>query len=208
MTNPMGTPRKRSAPRAPKADAASIRKGSEADKARKAASKKALRATLKPGPLDVDPDVFHVEQPSPDRTSDNLAAVRAEAEATGMTLEQAAESMGVDLNTGAPLPEASKPHYSGPMLALVKARKNYKTAKNGNPCCGDGLAQLCGQFSRETVVRALVIALKLESNPYAHLNPGQQSMNLRNRARKALKDGFITTNDITFAFQSIKPPQE
>jgi hypothetical protein len=37
-----------------------------------------------------------------------------------------------------------------------------------------------------------VILLGLPGNPYLTLNPGQQSMNLRNRLRHAIRNGFVT----------------
>jgi hypothetical protein len=79
------------------------------------------------------------------------------------------------------------------MFALRRRLKAgaYQKAENGQPCCGDAIAVLCGQYSREVIVGALVAALGLPGNPYAHLNPGQQSMNLRNKARAAVKNGQL-----------------
>ena len=98
---------------------------------------------------------------------------------------------------GSPIPE--KTRYNGPMLALVAARRTYVTATNGILCNGDELALLCGQHTREVVVKALIDALKLAGNPYLHLNPGQQSMNLRNKARRAYKDGMLTMAEVAAA---------
>ena len=85
------------------------------------------------------------------------------------------------------------------MLALRTAVKKYVVAPNGQPCCGDDLAEICGAYPREAVVAGLVAALGLGSNPYLHLNPGQQSMNLRNKARTALKNGVVTADQIRTA---------
>jgi len=95
--------------------------------------------------------------------------------------------------TGKPRKEAT---YFGPMLALRSASKSYVKAANGILCNGDDLAQAVGALTREEVVTVLQTALKLESNPYAHLNPGQQSMNSRNKARQAIKAGTLTMAEV------------
>lgn len=89
--------------------------------------------------------------------------------------------------------------YFGPMLALRTAAKSYVKAKNGILCNGDDLAQAVGHLTREDVCTALIAALKLPGNPYLHLNPGQQSMNLRNKARQALKSGTLTMAEVRAA---------
>jgi hypothetical protein len=105
-----------------------------------------------------------------------------------------------DLQPAAP---ESKAKYSGPMLALRAAAKNYHRGSNGNPHCGDVLASALSGLDREQVVEVLIYALQLEGNPYAHLNAGQQSMNLRNRARQAMKKGSLQTADIELAVHEI-----
>lgn len=100
----------------------------------------------------------------------------------------------------APAPaRESKAKYAGPMLALRAAAKAYVKGQNGNPHCGDQLAAALGGLTREQTVEVLIYALGLPGNPYAHLNPGQQSMNLRNRARAAMKNGQLRTADIELA---------
>jgi hypothetical protein len=93
----------------------------------------------------------------------------------------------------------SKAKYAGPMLALRTAAKSYYVGSNGNPHCGDVLAAALSGLAREQVVEVLIYALGLPGNPYAHLNPGQQSMNLRNKARVAMKAGTLRTADIELA---------
>ena len=44
--------------------------------------------------------------------------------------------------------------------------------------------------------------MKLHGNPYAHLNPGQQSMNLRNKARAQLKAGLLKLADVEAALKA------
>lgn len=96
-------------------------------------------------------------------------------------------------DTGWPLKaHDAKTPYSGPMIALKAARKTYVKAANGILCNGSPLALLCGQYKREVVVKALIAALDLPGNPYLTLNPGQQSMNLRNKARHAISEGRLS----------------
>ena len=95
--------------------------------------------------------------------------------------------------------DTTKARYAGPMLALRAAARSYVKPANGNPCCGDRLAETCGAYTREVVVQGLIAALGLPGNPYLHLNPGQQSMNLRNKARQALKSGAVTIEQIETA---------
>lgn len=99
--------------------------------------------------------------------------------------------------------EAIATHYTGPMLALrdrVKTGK-YKKAANGQPSCGDALARILGILVPAQVIRACLIALAYDANPYARLNIGQQSMNLRNRVRNALARGDFGMGVITEAVE-------
>lgn len=82
--------------------------------------------------------------------------------------------------------------YNGPMRALrdrVKAGK-YTKAANGQPSCGDEVAQVLGALEPTEVIKACMIAMDI-TNPYLNLNIGQQSMNLRNKLRGQLKRGEI-----------------
>lgn len=182
----------RQAPRALNKDARTIDANAKADKARKAASKKALREAAKAPEAETlltqAAATQAVETSLATQASRNLAAAMDEAEATGMSFEEACESMGVSPETGEVL-QAEKPRYQGPMLALVAARKAYVKGANGNPNNGDSLALILGSLTREAVVAVCLQALGLEHNPYLHLNPGQQSMNLRNKLRHAVKSG-------------------
>lgn len=113
---------------------------------------------------------------------------------------------GVALD-GAPAPTSKagteKPHYTGPMLALRERQKAgaYVKMANGNPSCNDGLAIALGGLNRDQVVQVLIAAMKLEGNPYSHLNPGQQSMNLRNKARGMVKNGLLQVADVVAAIE-------
>lgn len=89
--------------------------------------------------------------------------------------------------------------YVGPMTALRDAVESYVKAENGQYCCGDELALTLGEHPREVVIPALIRTLGFDSNPYLHLNPGQQSMNLRNKARAAFKSGAIKMSTLRAA---------
>jgi hypothetical protein len=164
----------------------------KAEKQRKAASKKALKEATTP----------KVVKPSkPEPMAKSVDAKKAEHDAYVQALRVDAEALGVDPDTyvAEQLADAPKSGYVGPMLALRTAVKKYIVAPNGQPCCGDDLAEICGAYPREAVVAGLVAALGLGSNPYLHLNPGQQSMNLRNKARTAIKSGIVTADQIRTA---------
>jgi hypothetical protein len=79
--------------------------------------------------------------------------------------------------------------YQGSMLRLRErlAQGAYQKAANGQPCCGDQVATILGSLAPAQVIRACIIAMALPANPYAHLNVGQQSMNLRNKLRGCFK---------------------
>jgi hypothetical protein len=120
-------------------------------------------------------------------------------EASG-TFEEYVAAQGVEPDGK---PQATKTPYQGSMLALKLARVAYVKAKNGIQCNGDKLATLCGAYTREQTVAALILALDLEGNPYTKLNPGQQSMNLRNKARHAINTGILSFAKIEAAYKRI-----
>jgi hypothetical protein len=184
-------------------DAQSVQANAKAEKARKDASKKALRESLSkhvetPAATDIPADA---PTPRPLDMDAIRVAAQIDADALGVPLAQVLSDMGLteDLT---PAPKAKTP-YNGPMLALKAARVAYVKAKNGIQCNGDKLAQLCGAHTREETVAALVIAMALPGNPYLKLNPGQQSMNLRNKARHALTNGTLTYTAIEMAYEQI-----
>lgn len=128
---------------------------------------------------------------------------------------QITDAFGKTQNVGraslAPVPveevksvEAPKTGYTGPMLALRDRTiaKAYVKAANGNPCCADELATACGPYKPVDIVEVLITALKLDHNPYGHLNIGQQSMNLRNKARGMIKRGEVTIAEIRVALEA------
>lgn len=179
-----------------------------AEQARKEASKAALHAVIDP-PKPVAPvvDPVVVQKQRSERAIQDaknaLSMAKADAEATGVTLEAMLAEMGIDAE-GFPLVE-EKQRYDGPMLALVSARKHYIKAPNGILCNGDGLATALGALTREQVCAVLIKAMGLGSNPYLHLNPGQQSMNLRNKARQQLIKGQLSMAVIAAAINQVTP---
>ena len=196
--------------------AETIVKNAQAEKTRKRESKKALRESLKPE-QPAKPVKPIAEKTAEQRQAEQeayIAALRVDAEATwfaGLSeVEQEEVNNGerqcpeefvqgyIDKQLDG-TPKESTAKYTGPMLALRDAAKHYVTGKNGNPHNNDALAQALDGLSREEVVTTLIKAMKLESNPYLHLNPGQQSMNLRNKARGQIKNGFLTIEEIKAA---------
>ena len=196
--------------------AETIVKNAQAEKTRKRESKKALRESLKPE-QPAKPVKPIAEKTAEQRQAEQeayIAALRVDAEATWFAGLSEVEQE--EVNNGERhcpeefvqdyinkqldgTPKESTAKYTGPMLALRDAAKHYVTGKNGNPHNNDALAQALDGLSREEVVATLIKAMKLESNPYLHLNPGQQSMNLRNKARGQIKNGFLTIEEIKAA---------
>lgn len=196
--------------------AETIVKNAQAEKTRKRESKKALRESLKPEQpaKSVKPVTEKTAEQRQAEQEAYIAALRVDAEATWFAGLSEVEQE--EVNNGERhcpeefvqgyinkqldgTPKESTAKYTGPMLALRDAAKHYVTGKNGNPHNNDALAQALDGLSREEVVTTLIKAMKLESNPYLHLNPGQQSMNLRNKARGQIKNGFLTIEEIKAA---------
>jgi len=182
-------------------------------KSGKAASRAALKAqTAKDNatePLGLSlPPVPRETETKPDRTAENnanqLKTLKEDAAALGVDFEEYAKAEGHDPVTGALLKSVAKTPYSGPMLALAAARKAYVKASNGIQCNGDKLATLCGAHPREATVAALILAMNLGHNPYLHMNPGQQSMNLRNKARHQVSSGMLSFAAIEKAYANHK----
>ena len=125
------------------------------------------------------------EVPAVTDHSDQKAAKAAEREAAKAAREAAkAEKL------------AQADGYAGSMLALRDARVRYVKAMNGRLRSTDQIAEVFDAVDPMGVVAIAMRALNLEANPYARLNIGQQSMNLRNRLRGALKKGIVTLDAI------------
>ena len=123
---------------------------------------------------------------------------------------QAEEAANLEREAAELAEEATKPKiddgYTGPMLALRDRAKQgaYTKAANGQLCCGDAVATLMGTLPPEGVIKACMIALDLPANPYTHLNVGQQSMNLRNKLRGALKRGEFGLGVVREAVEEVQ----
>jgi hypothetical protein len=202
---------------------ATVAKAAAAEKARKAASRAALKAAKAAAKQDdVTPPAPLVEAPKAEPTPpvtevakpDTRAAWLAtqavdfealnEGKAAIVDGEQTPEFVAYLAEQGVATDGSVKPlatGYTGPMLALRAAAKTYVTGKNGNPHCNDWMAIALDGLTREEVVAklgALLLAKGITStlNPYLGLNPGQQSMNLRNKARGAFNKNLLTMADL------------
>lgn len=102
-----------------------------------------------------------------------------------------------------PLAPLDTPKYTGSMTVLRDASKAYQMGENGNPHCGDGLAAVLATLGAQDVIDVLLVALGLDANPYLHLNVGQQSMNLRNKARGAIKRGALTIATVVATLEAL-----
>jgi len=96
--------------------------------------------------------------------------------------------------------------YQGSMLRLRErlAEGAYQKAANGQPCCGDRVATLLGTLKPQQVIRACILAMNLPANPYAYLNVGQQSMNLRNKLRGCFKRGEFGMGVLAEAVEQVQ----
>lgn len=88
--------------------------------------------------------------------------------------------------------------YVGSMLALADRVKEgvYVKGVTGQLRSNDELAQILDGVTPNGVIQTAKAVLALDANPYSHLNVGQQSMNLRNKIRGALRKGTITLDAI------------
>lgn len=136
-------------------------------------------------------------------------------------LQREATNLGINLDDvhtklkaaeGKVAPAIPTTGYTGPMRALrdrVKAGA-YTKAANGQPSCGDDVAQILGTLEPVEVIKACMVAMDLDTNPYPHLNIGQQSMNLRNKLRGQLKRGEIGMGVVREAVEVVmeaRPPK-
>lgn len=89
-------------------------------------------------------------------------------------------------------------NYTGSMLALADRVKQgvYVVGATGQLRSNDELAQALDGVSATDVIRVGLDCLKIEANPYVKLNVGQQSMNLRNRMRGAIKKETLTIAEV------------
>lgn len=133
-------------------------------------------------------------------------AAQIEAEAQAAMAEEAANLAAEAAEMTIEAAKPTKQQYTGPMLILRQRLKAgaYGKMANGQPACGDQLAQMLGSLNSAQVIRACMIAMAIEVNPYAHLNIGQQSMNLRNKLRGMLKQGVFGYGVVAEAVEEVE----
>ena len=127
------------------------------------------------------------------------AEARAQAQAAKESEKQAkaqARAAARAAKEAAAAEAAQSGVYAGSMLALRDARARYVKAMNGRLRSTDDIAIIFDAVEPKDVVAIALQALQLGANPYTRLNIGQQSMNLRNRLRGALKKGIVTLDAI------------
>jgi len=132
-------------------------------------------------------------------TKEQLDREQAEAEAQ--------EAANLAAEAAEQAAEVVKPEgYSGPMLALRERllQGAYKKMPNGQPANGDQVATALGSLTPAQVISACIAAMALPSNPYLHLNIGQQSMNLRNKLRGCLKRGEFGFGVVREAIEDVQ----
>lgn len=194
--------------------AAEIKANAQVEAERKKASKAALKKTLKGESAGVIHAVLESQARAEKAAKKAAPRVKTQAELDAdqaaylkALAEDAKAIIGEDATADqiaayvkaqlAPATRVPGQGYQGPMLALRDAAKHYVTGKNGNPHCNDMVAELLSQLSREQTVDVLghlLFDAKVTTavNPYITLNPGQQSMNLRNKLRGAMKNNTVT----------------
>lgn len=132
-----------------------------------------------------------------DATKAEKVAAReaAKAEKDAAKAEKAAAREAAKAERQARIAElAEGKTYHGSMLALADRVKSgaYVKGANGQLRTTDELAIALDGASPTDVIRIGLDVLQVEDNPYVKLNVGQQSMNLRNRMRGAIKKGTLT----------------
>lgn len=130
--------------------------------------------------------------------ADKRAAEKAEVEARkAERAAKAAENKAAAEARAAELAAAGR-KYVGSMLSLADRVKQglYVKGTNGQLRSNDEVAVALDGVKPVDVIKVGLSLLELESNPYASLNIGQQSMNLRNRLRGAVRKGTLSVEAI------------
>lgn len=87
----------------------------------------------------------------------------------------------------------------GPMATLRDAKKRYVKSATGQYRTADELGEALDAVPADRIVQLVIEVLGLPGNPYLFLNRGQQSMNLRNKLRFAIKRGEVTIAQVVAA---------
>ncbi len=122
-------------------------------------------------------------------TAKEAKAKEAEAKKAQTAEERKAKAEKLAADRLAALGPDSKRTYVGSMLALADRVKAgvYTKGMTGQLRSNDDLAVALDAVPTDNVIALAMKALHLTVNPYAALNRGQQSMNLRNKLRGAIR---------------------
>lgn len=136
-----------------------------------------------------------------ERAAKKLERESARAAKVLVTAEQRAAAKAEREARLAELGQGKK--YTGSMLALAdRVRQGaYVKSITGQLRSVNELADILDPVPVDNVIRLAKIVLNLETNPYGHLNIGQQSMNLRNKMRGAIKNGVLTYDRIRYVIE-------
>ena len=87
--------------------------------------------------------------------------------------------------------------YTGGMVTLRDAKKAYVRSTTGRLRSTDELAEIFDIVEPNSVIWLCLELLGMQgANPYRHQNVGQQSMNLRNKLRFAIRKGTVTLDAV------------
>lgn len=125
-----------------------------------------------------------------------LAAIQKAAEREEKRQALAAEKAEKAAARAAARAEREAQAAEGVMLALRSAKEKYVKSATGQLRSTDELATVLDAVPPSGVIEMGLKLLKLETNPYSHLNTGQQSMNLRNKLRGAINKNLVTIADV------------
>lgn len=122
---------------------------------------------------------------------------KAREDAAALRAQKIAENKAAREARAAELKAAGRT-YVGSMTQLADRVKQgaYVKSMTGQLRSTDELAVALDAVPAANVVILGLKALKLAENPYTALNIGQQSMNLRNRMRGAIKKGTLTLDEV------------
>lgn len=85
------------------------------------------------------------------------------------------------------------------MAALRTAKDHYVKSATGQLRSSDELATVLDAVPPNNVIVLAISLLGLPGNPYANMNTGQQSMNLRNKLRGAIRRNVLTIAQVEAA---------
>jgi hypothetical protein len=128
-------------------------------------------------------------------------AAKAAKEATSSLTKEEREAKKAERLARIEALKAEGKNYTGSMLSLSDRVKQgaYVVGTTGQLRSNDELAQALDAVTPTGVIQLAKHVLNLESNPYSHLNVGQQSMNLRNKMRGAITKKVLTIEAIKAA---------